>query len=80
MKVHDCNCTVEVGTNHLLTVASQDTLTRGEVLRREDRRSDNQRHVWSVDIASLQVASALITDEDLIPWEVGILVDRKAIA
>ena len=38
VEILDGNRTIEVGTNHLLTVASHDTLTRGEVLRCEDSR------------------------------------------
>ena len=74
------NCTVEVGTNHLLTVASHDTLTWGEVLRCEDRRRYDERHVRSVDVAGLEVAATLVADEDLVPWEVRILVDSEAVA
>ena len=71
---------VEVGTNHLLAVARHHAFTWGEVLRRKDGRCDNQRHVRSVDVSSLQVASALEADEDLISGEVRILVDREPVA
>jgi len=39
------NSSVEVGTNHLLAVASHHALTWGEVLRSEDGRSHDERHV-----------------------------------
>ena len=78
--VRNGDASIEVASNHLLTVAIHDTLTRGEVLRCKDRRSDDKRHVRSIDIASLKVASALVADEDLVPWEVRILIDREAVA
>lgn len=55
VEIEDGNGAVEVGTNHLLAVASHDSLSRGEVLRREDGRRDNQGHVGSIHVAGLQV-------------------------
>ena len=80
IEIEDGNGAVEVGTNHLLTVASHDTLSRGEVLRSEDGGCDNQRHVRSVDVSRLQVASTLKSNEDLVPGEVRVLVDGEAVA
>jgi len=71
---------VEVATDHLLAVPCHDALTRSEVLRGEDGGGDNQRNVGSVDVAGLEVASTLEADEDLVPGEVRILVDREAVA
>ena len=71
---------VEVAADHLLAVAGHDTLSRCEVFRSEDRRSDDERDVRSVDVAGLEVAAALEADEDLVPGEVRILVDREAVA
>ena len=70
---------VEVGANHLLAVTGHYALPGGEVLRSEDRRCDDERDVRSVDIACLEVATALVTDEDLITGEVGVLVDGEAV-
>ena len=80
VEIEDGNGAVEVGTNHLLAVASHNTLTWGEVLRCKDGRCDNQRHIRCIDITGFQVASALEADEDLISGEVRILVDREAVA
>lgn len=44
---------VEVAADHLLAVASHDTLSWGEVLRSEDGGCDNQGHVRSVDVSCL---------------------------
>ncbi len=71
---------VEVGANHLLAVTGHHALPGGEVLRSEDRRGDDERNVGSVDIACLEVAAALVTDEDLVTGEVGVLVDGEAVA
>ena len=79
VEIEDGHGAVEVGTNHLLAVPGHDSLTWGEVLRREDGRCDNQRHIRSIDITGLQIASALEADEDLISGEVRILVDREAV-
>jgi len=70
---------VEVAADHLLAVASHHALTWGEVLWSEDGRSDDQRYVRSVDVAGLEVAATLVTDEDLVTWEVGVLVDCEAV-
>ena len=71
---------VEVAADHLLAVASHHALTWGEVLWSEDGGSDNQWDVRSVDVAGLEVASTLVTDKDLVTWEVGVLVDCEAVA
>ena len=55
IKIQAGNCTVEVSTNHLLTVASHHALTGCEVLGSEDRRGDDERYVRSVDVTSLKV-------------------------
>ena len=70
---------VEVAADHLLAVASHHALTWGEVLGSEDGGSDNQWDVRSVDVAGLEVAAALVTDEDLVTGEVGVLVDGEAV-
>ena len=70
---------VEVAADHLLAVASHHTLTWGEILWREDGGSDDEWHVRSVDVAGLEVAAALVTDEDLVTGEVGVLVDCEAV-
>jgi hypothetical protein len=71
---------VEVRAHHLLAVAGHHALSRGEVLRREDRRGDDERDVRGVHVAGLEVGAALVADEDLVPGEVRILVDREAVA
>ena len=73
------NCSVEVSTYHLLTVASHYTLTRCEIFWREDGWGDDKRNVRSIDEACLKVATALVTDEDLVTWEVGVLVNGEAV-
>lgn len=70
---------VEVASDHLLAVASHNTLTWREVFRCEDRWRNDEWNVWAVDVARLEVASALVSDKDLVPWEVRILVDREAV-
>lgn len=71
---------VEVAADHLLAVASHHALTWGEVLGSEDGGSDDQWDVRSVDVAGLEVATTLVTDEDLVTGEVGVLVDCEAVA
>jgi len=78
--VHAGHGAVEVSANHLLAVAGHNTLARSEILWREDCWCDNQRNIRSVDVAGLEVAAALVTDEDLVTGEVGILVDGEAVA
>ena len=70
---------VEVRANHLLTVASHDTLSRGEVLRCEDGRRDNQGDIRGIYVTGFQVASTLKSNEDLVTREVRILVDRETV-
>ena len=74
------NSTVEVVTNHLLAVASHDTLTWGEVLGSEDCRCDNEGYVRCVYVTSLEVATTLVTNKYLVAGEVGILVDCETVA
>ena len=71
---------VEVAADHLLAVTSHHALSWGEVLGSEDGGSDDQWDVRSVDVAGLEVATTLVTDEDLVTWEVGVLVDGEAVA
>ena len=78
--IQACNCTVEVGTNHLLTVASHNTLTWGEVLWSEDCRCNDEGYIRSIYITGLKVATALITNKNLVAWEVRVLVDRETVA
>ena len=78
--VHASNCTVEVSANHLLAVASHHALAGCEVFWREDGRSDDQRYVRSVDVTSLEVGSALVTDKNLVTREVGVFVDCESVA
>ena len=80
VEIEDGNGAVEVGTNHLLAVASHNTLSRGEVLRSEDGRRDNQGHVRSVHISSFQVASTLKSNKDFVTGEVRVFVDRETVA
>ena len=71
---------VEVAADHLLAVASHHAFAWGEVLWCEDCRGDNQRHVRCIYVTCFEVASTLVTDEDLVTWEVGVLVDSEAVA
>lgn len=79
VEVHDRNSTVEVRANHLLSVPGHNAFTRSEVFGSEDRRGDDEWDVRSVDVSSLQVAATLVTDEDLVPWEVRVLVDSEPV-
>ena len=55
MHIQAGNCTVEVGTNHLLTVASHHALTGCEVLWCEDSWGDDEWYVRSVNVTGLKV-------------------------
>ncbi len=77
--VENRNGPVKVRANHFLAVAGHHTLTRCEILRGKDGRGDDQRNVRGVDVAGLEVGAALVADEDLVTWEVRILVDREAV-
>ena len=79
IEIEDCDCAVEVRPNELLAVAGHHALTGCEVLWVEDRGGDDEWNVWSVDVAGLEVGAALVADEDLVPWEVGVLVDCEAV-
>ena len=79
VEIHNRNGTVEVVTNHLLTVTGHHALAGGEVVWVEDRRCNDERNVRSVDVTCLKVAASLVSNEDLVPWEVRILVDSEAV-
>ena len=70
----------EIATNHLLAVASHHALAGCEVFWCKDGWCDDEWHVRSVDVAGLEVAAALVADEDLVSDEVRILVDCEAVA
>ena len=74
------DCSIEVVTNHLLTISSHHALARSEVFWCEDCRSNDERYVRSIYVASLKVAAALIANKNLVAWEVGVLVDCEAVA
>jgi len=78
--VHTGDCTVEVSANHLLTVASHNALTGCEVFWCEDGWGDDEWYVRSVDVTSLEVGTSLVTNKDLVAWEVGVLVDCETVA
>ena len=80
VQISNRDCTVEVSANHLLAVASHHTLARSEVFWREDRWGDDQRNIRSINITCLKVATTLIANKNLVAWEVGVLVDREAVA
>jgi len=80
IQVEYCDCPVKIGPNHPLTVASHDSLARCEIVWVEDCRSNDKWNVRSVDVTRLEVTTTLVADEDLVPWEVGILVDCEAVA
>ncbi len=79
VEVEDRDRAVEVSANELLTVAGHHALTGCEVLWVEDRGGHDEWNVWCVDVARLEVGSTLVADEDLVPWEVGVLVDCEAV-
>ena len=55
VEIEDGNGAVEVRTDHLLAIPGHHALARSEVFRSEDGRRDNQGHVGSIDVSSLQV-------------------------
>ena len=77
--IQTSDSTVEVRTNHLLSVASHDTLTWGEVLWSEDCRCDDKRYVWSIHITSFKVRTTFVSDQDLVAWEVRIFVNSESV-
>ena len=57
---------VKITADRALAIPSHHSLTGREVFRCEDGRGDDERNVRGVYVACLEVAAALVADEDLV--------------
>lgn len=62
----------EVTSYHLLAVSCHQALTRCEVFWTVDDWGKDERYVWGVDVSAFEEGRALVTNQDLVGWEVWV--------